>query len=504
MKRASLLTIALFLSSCGAASAPAVAPAVSPPQATETPVQPEQHVERVSPPPSGPANDLHMPAIARTKLTNELELNTVASHALPIVYVRLVIKSGGASDPAALQGLSHLVASLMSEGTKTRSAAKLADDVEFLGADLSIGSDDETLVIDMHALKEKLPELMNILADVTLHPAFSDAELTKLKKRELDRLALRAKDPGFLASREFYKALYGNHPYAHVDTTKEVVEHVHRADFVNWHKKHFLPNNAFLTVVGDVTPEQVQAESQRVFASWHKGHVEEPTYPAIPTRTSRQIVLVDRPESVQSVIYIGNVAIARNDADWVKLEVANQVLGGSAASRLFMDLRERRSLTYGAYSNVVDMPQPGPFRASASVRNEVTAEALSAFVEHVERIGREAVPENELHEAERYLSDNFPLRIETAGKIAGLVSNLRIYGLPDNYWDTYRTQIRGVTSAEALDVAHRYIQSDRAVFVVVGRASAVLEPLRHYGPVTVVDMDGHTLSTHEAISPSGS
>jgi Zn-dependent M16 (insulinase) family peptidase len=201
-------------------------------------------------------------------------------------------------------------------------------------------------------------------------------------------------------------------------------------------------------------------------------------------------VLVDRPESVQSVILVSNIALARTSPDYVPLLVANQVLGGSAASRLFMDLRERQSLTYGAYSSVEEGLQPQPFRASAAVRNEVTAQALKAFFEHLDRITTEPAAESELADAKRLLVDSFPLHIETPGEIAGLVSDLRTYGFPDNYWDGFRSQIQAVTPQQALAAAKQYIRPSSGLVVVVGRAAAVRETLASYGAVKVFDTDG--------------
>jgi predicted Zn-dependent peptidase len=160
-----------------------------------------------------------------------------------------------------------------------------------------------------------------------------------------------------------------------------------------------------------------------------------------------------------------------------------------------MDLRERRSLTYGAGSRVGESVDVAPFRAYASVRNAVTAEAMSAFMEHLDRIVREAPPAEELTNAQRFLSDSFPLRIETPGKIADLVAQLRVSGLADDYWDTFRTQIRGVTPEQALAAAHAHIQPDTAVIVVVGKAAEVAEPLRRYGDVTIVSPEGQVGET---------
>jgi zinc protease len=445
---------------------------------------------RVAPPASGPASDLRFPAIARAQTRAGLELDTVAMGALPVIYFRLVIKSGEAADPAAMPGVAHLVAEMLKEGTRTRSSAQLAEEVEFLGASLDIGSDEESIYISGRCLKDQMATMLEILADVAQNPAFTQDELDKLKRREIDRLQLQLSDPSFLAAREVYATLYGTHPYARIDTTEAVVNRVTRADLQRWHRTHFVPNNAFLVTVGDTTPDAVATTAERVFARWRRGNVVDAAYPATPTRTERKIIVVDRVDSVQSVISVANLALARRDPQYVPLMIANQVLGGSPAARLFMDLRERRSLTYGAGSRVGESVDVAPFRAYASVRNAVTAEAMSAFMEHLDRIVTEAPPAEELNNAQRFLSDSFPLRIETPGKIADLVAQLRIYGLPDDYWDTFRTQIRAVTAEQTLAAARQYIHPESAVIVVVGKAADVAEPLRLYGDVTIVSPEG--------------
>ena len=458
---------------------------------------------REAPPESGSPRDVSFPAITRSQTESGLEVNAVEWNQLPVVYLRLVIKSGGEADPADKPGLAHLVGAMLKEGTRTRSSAQLAEQVEFLGADLSVGDDEENIYIAMRALSEHLDQALDLLADVAMNPLFRQDELSKLKRRELDRLALQDNDPGFLAAREFNRALYGEHPYAHIDTTADVLRRVSRTDLSRWHREHFVPNNAFLVVAGNATNEAVQQSTNRAFSRWHAGTVPAVTYPTLPNRDQRQVIVVDRPESVQSVISIGNLALSRSDENYVPLMVANQVLGGSAASRLFMDLRERRSLTYGAYSRIGEAVDMAPFRASASVRTEVTAEAMQAFFEHLDRITREATPADELHDAHRYLSDRFPLQIDTPAKIASMVADLRIYGLADDYWDGFRSSIREVTSEQALAAARQYVRPDQSLVVVVGKAADIVPSLRRYGPVLVLDKNGDEVQRFDATaSPS--
>src|SRR5690606_17455226 len=260
-----------------------------------------------------------------------------------------------------------------------------------------------------------------------------------------------------------------------------------------------VPNNSFLVVAGDFERDALEASVGKSFGAWKAREVKGPDSPSIPATEGRRVILIHRPESVQSAIRIGNLALPRASDDWIPLEVANEVLGGSASARLFMDLREKRSFTYGAYSAVAERRDPGVFTAMAQVRNEVTVPAIDAFFEHLERIVSEAPPEEELADARNSLGNSFPLSIETMGRIVDLVTKRELYGLPADYWSTYRSAVRDVTPEQALEHAKRYIRPDEALIVVVGRAEDFAEPLRKWGPVTVVDAQGKVLRTLEAV-----
>jgi zinc protease len=497
-----LCASALLLAACGASQ-----------QATTAPTTPEttgqvsadataQPRTKQQPPPSEKARDLAFPSVHHITLDNGLTVDVVTQKQLPIVSMELVIQSGSASDPAGMPGVASAVADMLKEGTKKRSGAAFAEAVEFLGANLGTSAGQETLRVSISALSEHVDAALGLVAEAALTPAFDEGELTKLKKRTLDELKLKKDKPGWLARREFQRALYGSHPYGQFDTTEAVVKKLKRSDLTAYHGAHFAPNNAFLVVVGDVEPELLKAKVQQLFGAWKKKEVVEPTYPPPPEHSARQVIVVDRPASVQSQIIIGNLALKRNDPGFIPLMVANQVLGGSAASRLFMDLREKRSLTYGAYSRIDETVDRGAFRATAAVRTQVTGEAVSGFFEHLERITKEPPPGAELEAAHRFLADSFPLQIETADRIAELLADLRVYGLPEGYWDTFRSSIRKVTPDEALKAARANILPSNEVVVVVGRAADVVPMLEKIGPVRVVDVDGNALkpSTPEALS----
>ena len=459
--------------------------------------QAEAQPGRESPPAPGKAKDMSLPPVHIADLDNGLQVNTIVANQLPVVYATLIVRSGGESDPAKLPGLAGLIAQMLKEGTTKRSSAEIAEEIEFLGADLWASSDEENTYVGVRALAGQFDVVMAILAEVASAPAFSNGELEKLKRRELDRLALSEREPRYIARRTFYRELYGQHPYGTVDTTPQAVKRVRRQDMVRWHRAHFVGKNAFLVVAGDVDPDHVAETARKTFGAWKAGKRAVPTYGEPPRPTDRNILVVDRPGSVQSVIYMGNLAIARANREWIPLLVANQVLGGSAASRLFMDLREKRSLTYGAYSSIGERVDVGPFVAYASVRTEVTTEAIGAFFEHLTRIHQEPVEPQELVNAKRYLSDSFPLKVDTPGKLSELVVDLRTFGLPDDYWDRYRQWIRNTSSSEAQYVARSYIRPQDSLVVIVGQAADFAQSLQQFGPVTVVSPDGEVKAKFE-------
>jgi len=496
-----VLTILLALVGCGGPAATDESARAEATTGTETVAETDvaepPPAPRQPPPASAAPRDVHLPPVVRVALRNGLELNTVVADRLPIVYVHLVIRSGLARDPANLPGLASFVTDMLEQGTTTKDSAEVADAIEHIGSSLQVAASADSISLTMNATSDQLDAMLAILSDIVMHPAFSDEEVERLRARESDRLAVTYADPSSLGRREFFRLAYGEHPYAHIDLTADSLARLTRTDLVAWHRTHFVPSNAFMVVVGAVTPEQTRRSVDRAFRGWRGAAVPAITFPDVPARTGREILLVHRPGSVQSVIAVGNLTVPRAHPDFMALDVANQVLGGSAASRLFMDLRERRSLTYGAYSGVDEMAGVSPFRARAAVPNQRTEPAMDAFMEHLQRIVTEEAPAAEVDDAERYMSDSFPLQIDTFGRVAYMVAYLRLFSLPDDYWDTYRTQIRAVTPAQALAAARAHIRPDQGIVVVVGDANVVAEPLARWGTVQMVSTTGAPLTLAE-------
>lgn len=443
-------------------------------------------IRQIPPPPPRKGREAEFPQVHTTTLRSGLVLDLVEYRALPVLYLRLVIDTRGASAAARAAGIRRASARMLREGTRRRTSAEIADAIEFVGGDLGVDVGHDSVTMTYRVLPDHATSALELLAELVREPSFPAEELDKYKRRELDRLSVSVTDPNWLATRAFFGGLYGQHPYAVTDVTPEAVKTLGREGVAAFHREYYVGQGALLVAVGDVDRTAFAGLVDRVFGDWDAGKPAAAAHPIPPTRTAREIVLVDRPSSVQSVMYLGNLALRRQDADYIPLRVANQVLGATASSRLFLDLREKRSLTYGAYSRLDEMADISPFRASASVRNEVTGEALGAFFENIERWCKEPASADEMTNARTYLMGVLPIYMETPSSIAGMIAVQHALGLPRDYWSTYRGKIAAVTAEQALEAARKYVHPDHMLVVVVGKAAAIEPALRAFGPVRVV------------------
>ncbi|MCX7808055.1 MAG: insulinase family protein, partial [Deltaproteobacteria bacterium] len=466
----------------------------APPSSASPPKQPEEvglaraeEAPREPPPPSGPTREVRLPPIARSTLSNGLELNLIRESRLPLVYVRLILRSGLAKDPKDRPGLSLFLAKMLELGTRRRSSQEIAEAIEGLGADFSASVDSDSTTLEIRGLAEHLDTLLSLLAELAIEPSFPEEEIKGLKIRESNRLAVEGNDPSYITRREIHKAVFGEHPYAHIDLSLDSIERLSRRELVEWHRTHYVPNNSFIVVVGDIDPERARALIERNFGRWRKGGKSLPGVPEFSYQNkSREILLVHRPNSVQSVIAVAAPVPPPSDPASIPFEVANQILGGSVSSRLFLDLRERRGLTYGAYSSVDERVQVSLFRARLATPTAQTVAAMEGLFEHLERFVREPPTSEEVKNASRYLSDSFPLQIDTFGRLAWMVAYLRLFNLPDDHWDRYRQAVLAVKEDEAFQSARRSIDLDRLAIVVVGDGTKLSEPLRRWGSLRLV------------------
>ncbi|MBN2579722.1 MAG: insulinase family protein [Pirellulales bacterium] len=455
---------------------------------TEPASPPETDVADQSPwkalPSPGPTPKLNLPPFHREKLSNGMELLVVEKHALPTVALNLVFPVGRTAEPPSKLGLAGLTAAVWDEGTKTRTAEQIADELAGLGASLSCSTDWNTSAVRLFTLKRHLPAALAVYADVLRNPVFPERELAREKNILLGRLIQARNEPTILAMLAVGPTLYGpDHPYGQPPFgTPKTLASLAQADLADFYRGHFRPEQATLIAVGDVTPAELTAELEKALGGWKSEAADLPQeqLPPLPAPKPTRIVLVDKPGSAQSVITVAQVGPQRTSPDYYALSVMNTLFGGQFMSRLNMNLREAKGYTYGARSTFDwRIRQPGPFLAYSSVQTAVTAPALTEFLKEYRGItGAQPVQPAELDFGKAYLVRAFPADFETSGQIAGHLETLVEFRLPDDYFNAYIPRIDAVTADDVIDAAKKHIDLDRQAIIIVADRENVEPELR--------------------------
>ncbi len=458
------------------------------------PLSAQQAPDRSKPPAPGPASSLTLPPIQKHTLTNGLPVWIVNMPKVPVAQINLIVRAGAAVDPAGKYGLASFTAAMLDEGAGSRNALELADAIEFLGINISTGSSWDASTVGLFTPVSKLDDALPLLADVALHPTFSENEVERLRKERLTTLLQQKDNASALATQGFGRLVYGpRHRYGTGAMGNSVSNgEMTAAEIRSFHAQYFQPQNAHLLVVGDVQAATLLPKLEKTFGGW-KNAGAAPTKPALPAATqhaAKQIYLIDRPGAAQSQIRIGWIGVPRSTPDYYVLEVMNTVLGGSFSSRLNQNLRERNGYSYGAGS-VFDMRStPGPFYASSGVQTDKTVESLREFFNELTAI-QQPIPATELNRAKNYLALGFPAGFETTGSVAAQIGELIVYGLNETTFSEYVGKIQAISSADVSRASKQYVQPDKFAVIVVGDLSKIEAPIRaaNLGPVRVVPVD---------------
>jgi zinc protease len=443
-------------------------------------IQPETF--RSQAPPPLPAHPITIPTPRELVLPNGLTVVVVEDNRLPIVSYRLAFRVGGAFDPPGLPGLTDLLAGLLPEGTQSKTSREIADEVARIGASLSAGANSDYTIVAASALAQFNEKILDLMADVVLNPSFPENEVELAKQNTKESLRQQRAQPSFLASEMVSRVIFGDHPYSVVAPTPESIDRSSRDEFVRFHQTKFVPNSAVFIVVGDVRHDDVVRQLEALFSTWQRGEDLVTDFPAPPVRTRRTAYLIDRRGSAQSNIIIANSGITRTNPDYFPLLLMHTVLGANASSRLFMNLREEKGYTYGAYTNLDARRTAGTFRATAEVRTPVTGDSLKEFFYELNRIRNDRVSEKEIADAKSYLTGVFPIRLETQEGLTDQLVQIKMLRLPDDYLRLYRERVQAVTLDEIQQVAQKYVKPDEAAVIVVGDGAAVLDQMRPYCP----------------------
>ena len=476
------------------------------------------------PSPSAP-RPYHFPSFTRRRLENGIEIVVAPVHKLPLVTVIALVDAGAAADPDGREGLAQITAQALAEGTATMDGVALTDRVERLGTSLDTHADWDTAFLRVTVEKGRLADALGLLGEVLLSPAFPERELERLKAERLAEILAQRAEPRGLANEMFDRFTYaGSARYSRPEGGSEAsVAAIARDDVERFYRARYRPGNTTLVMAGDVTAEEGEQLARQLFGVWAGarsggrgappgeevtdiyeaarrrsdafGVVAPPVDAA--ARSERVVHVVAKPDAPQSELRVGHVGLPRLHPDYFATTVMNAVLGGLFSSRINLNLREAHGYTHGASSAYDWRRAAGPFVVSTAVRSDVTDAAAREILHEIDRVRAEPIAEEELSLATSYLDGVFPIRYESTAAIASALANLVLYRLPDDYYDAYRGNIRGVTRDDVLAAARAHLQPEQLQIVAVGDADAIREPLAALGvgEVKLYDAEGRERTT---------
>jgi zinc protease len=440
----------------------------------------------------GPERPFQLAPRVEKTLANGLRVIVTRQDAVPKVSVLLTVLSGYSSDPADLTGLAQLTADIVQEGTKARNSRQIRREAFAMGGSLSATVSQDFSSLSTRGLAEFAPQLIALVGDVAMNPTLPPDELAILKQQHLQTVAQQKASPQFLSNRQFRRALFGEHPYARTSESEATVQAIDRAKIEAFHRDHYRPNNALLLVVGAVDPAAIMTAVEKTFGGWARGDVPKPSFPAPPALAGRHLYFVQRPNSIQSSISVGNMAVKRSDPRWYELTVANTIYGGAFNSRIVRNIREEKGYTYSPGSAMTGFADAGFYRFNADVRNEVTGPTITEVFKEFEGMRSQGVEGAELQGAKAYLRGVFPVQTATQTGLATLLNNVYVYGLPKDYPETFREKISAVTAEQVQRASQSLFGTDNSVIAIVGDWAKVKDQLGAFKDITFVDVDGKT------------
>jgi len=439
----------------------------------------------------GPERPVVWPPRAEATLENGLKVVLVTSHTIPKFTAQLLFRSGNAVAARQATGLAEMTATVVRTGTTSRTSRQIEEDLRRMGADLSTGAGADSSAISFAGLTEFSASLFELVADLARNASFPAEEFERERRQRLEELRIERTTPGFLAGERLRKVLFGAHPYALVAPTEAEVEGYRREQMVAFYREHYRPGNALLIAVGDFSPPELLQQVEKAFRDWPAGKPGQTEVPAPPEVRGRRVYLVHLAGSVQAQVLVGNRAITRHHPDWLRLGLANSILGGAFNSRLVMNIREQKGYSYSPRSAVHALRQHGYLSIHAAVRHEIAAATLTEIFYEMDRMRALPVGKDELADARNYLSGVFSLGLGTQDGLAGQLATAYLNELPKDYLETYRDNIRALTAEDVLAASRKYFDSANAQIVVVGECKELEEQAALFGDVQVYDALGN-------------
>jgi len=487
-----LATLALVsLSGCAPeAAVPPVAPAPVIPAPTVVPAPPavvattpDEPFRAKKPDPLAKEPAFVPPVPAQRRLRNGAQVLVVENHQVPLVAVEIVLQSGVDRDPLDRRGLSGFVAEMLLEGTTTRSSLELEIARERLAAQLSANSGLETTTLHLNALRDTLPEALVLMSDVLQNPAFKAEDIERVRGLLLTSLAAKKGNAGALARDDFSKVVWGDkNPWGLPSGgTPTTIKAITAADLARYHRAFFVPNNAVITVSGDIGADEAVAALEKVLGSWKRGNVPPARPVQYPPAKARSIVFTDLPTGTQSQVVVGWRAPKASSPDILPLLVANNVLGGIFSSRLNLNLREQKAFSYGVFSRLGLNRNVSTFGAAGSIVAAHTAEAVTEFEKELQRMKTDPITDEELARAKEAIIRSLPSALETNDAVVAAVAALVQVGRPLDYYATLPERVRAVQKADVVAAVQKFVDPANWPVIVVGPKSQTFDALKALG-----------------------
>jgi predicted Zn-dependent peptidase len=434
-----------------------------------------------------------LPRPQEADLANGIHLMIIEDHRAPQISMQMLIQgAGGYYDPADMPGLAGFTSSMMIEGTATRTTLQIAQQQETMASTVSVsaGGAGEFATLMVSSLADNFDKTLDLAADVLLNPSFPEAELARLKTRQKAQLVQVRSMPQFLAMERYNRVIYGEHPSSRVLPTADAIDKATRDALAAFHKAHYVPDGAIVAIVGDITMADARKKLEARFGGWKKaGGTVPPVKDPAPIGPGK-VYLIDRPNSVQTSLIVGTQAINRTSPDYDVVQLLSSIIGGGPTGRLFLNLREEKGWTYGAYSSLSAPRFVGDWSAQTEIKGDVTDKAVGEILNEVKRARTEPIPEKEFLDKKRSLVASFALALETPGSILNNYITARRYNLPADYWDKYPERMMAVTKAQVQAAAVKYLDPARLHIVAVGDGKKIGDGLKQFGAVETYDADG--------------
>jgi zinc protease len=445
-----------------------------------------QTADLSKPPISKDPRPYKLPPVFETKLPNGLTVLLADDARFPLVTARLAFLAGNKRDPKDIPGLAASVATMLMQGTSKRTYQQIAEELDSLGGTLSAATGADALTLDASVLAENTAKMLALMSDVSRNAVFPTNEVNLHKQNRKQTLMVQHSQPAYMANEEYRKVLFGDTPYAHIGPTTESIDRIEQKTLQEFRDTYLVPNNAYLVMVGKLPARgQLLKAIAGEFGTWAQKNVPPYVSPK-PPAAKRELVLVDRPGSVQADMRIGRIAATFNDPDYFPQSVASVIEGGGPNSRLFLDIREKRGFAYDVHTEIGALADSATFSTVTQVRNDVAADALEGILGHLDRMATEPVAREELTEAKSYANGVFLLSMEPQRGLADRLAQMKVMNLPKNYLETYTTKINSVEPDQIQSAAKKYMATGDDAIVIVGDSSVIQKNLEKFGTVRLV------------------